>query len=87
MTTMSVTNETEPIPQLYHNFTSAEIVGWFVLYGVITFLAVSGNALVIYMVATRRKLQNVPNYFIVNLAVSLCASTTSMIVHKSSSTI
>ena len=57
---------------MYHWFSPAEIVCWFVLYGVIAFLAVSGNMLVVFVVLTRKKLQNVPNYFIVNLAVS-CA--------------
>ena len=55
---------------MYHAFTTAEIIGWFVVYGVIAFLAVSGNILVVYVVCTRPKLQNVPNFFIVNLAAS-----------------
>jgi len=55
---------------MYHTFASWEIIGWFVVYGIIAFLAVSGNLLIVYVVCTRPKLRNVPNYFIVNLAVS-----------------
>ena len=62
----------------YYQFSSVEIVLWFVVYGIISFLAVCGNALVVYVVLTRKKLQNVPNYFIVNLAVCSRESTLSI---------
>jgi hypothetical protein len=66
---------------MYHTFASWEIIGWFVVYGIIAFLAVSGNLLVVYVVCTRPKLRNVPNYFIVNLAVSWRVGVRAHIMH------
>lgn len=42
---------------------------WFALYGLIAFLAVSGNLLVMYVILSRPRMQTVTNYFIINLAV------------------
>ncbi|XP_029040209.2 RYamide receptor-like isoform X1 [Osmia bicornis bicornis] len=41
-----------------------------ILYGSISFLAVVGNSLVMWIVATSRRMQNVTNFFIANLALA-----------------
>lgn len=53
-----------------HALSMAEFVMWISLYGLVAFLAVSGNLLVIYVIYTSPRLQNVTSYFIVNLAVA-----------------
>lgn len=41
-----------------------------ILYGTISFLAVVGNSLVIWIISTSRRMQNVTNFFIANLALA-----------------
>ncbi|OUC44227.1 7 transmembrane receptor [Trichinella nativa] len=53
-----------------HQLSTIELVIWFILYAVIAFLTVAGNALVIYVFFTSNRLQVVTNFFIVNLAVA-----------------
>lgn len=55
-----------------YKLTPAEFVLWIFLYGFVAFLAISGNLLVIYVIYTSPRLQNVTSYFIVNLAVADC---------------
>ena len=40
------------------------------LYGLISFISVVGNCLIIYVVAKNKRMQNVTNYFISNLALA-----------------
>lgn len=60
----------DPVFDNLHVLTPYEIAMWFFLYGVVAFLAVAGNLLVIYVVATSPRLQSVTSYFIVNLSVA-----------------
>lgn len=64
------TNSTPSAPFGLHELTMAEFVMWVILYGVVAFLAVAGNLLVIYVVSTSPKLQNVTSCFIVNLSLA-----------------
>lgn len=41
-----------------------------ICYGSISILAIAGNSLVIYIVATSKRMQNVTNCFIANLALA-----------------
>ena len=41
-----------------------------IFYGTISAVAVVGNSLVIWIVATSRRMQNVTNYYIANLALA-----------------
>uniref|UniRef100_A0A914UME1 G-protein coupled receptors family 1 profile domain-containing protein n=1 Tax=Plectus sambesii TaxID=2011161 RepID=A0A914UME1_9BILA len=52
-----------------HELAIYEVVFWCIMYGVVALLAVGGNALVIFIITTRPRMQTVTNYFIVNLAV------------------
>lgn len=61
--------EKAPMKDL-HTLTLAEYILWIILYGTVAFLAVAGNLLVIYIVSTCPKLQNVTSYFIVNLSIA-----------------
>ena len=51
-------------------FVSGVILLMFFLYGIISFLSVYGNTLVIWLISTMKTMQTANNIFIANLALS-----------------
>ncbi|VDP51603.1 unnamed protein product [Soboliphyme baturini] len=53
-----------------HQLGQAELAVWFILYGLIASLSISGNLLVLYVFYSCSRLRTITNYFIINLAVA-----------------
>ncbi|XP_069686443.1 tachykinin-like peptides receptor 99D isoform X2 [Periplaneta americana] len=64
-----IANSSEPLQSLYE-VPTAVVALLSLCYGTISVVAVVGNSLVIWIVATSRRMQNVTNCFISNLALA-----------------
>lgn len=62
------TNSSEILPKYTTNIYMFIFLS--LLYGMISVISVVGNCLIIYVVAKNKRMQNVTNYFISNLALA-----------------
>lgn len=65
-----VSDEIDWVSEDKYEIPIAVLVLLSIAYGTISFLAVVGNSLVMWIIATSRRMQNVTNFFIANLALA-----------------
>ena len=65
----NVTSSTPPVSNDYFTFLLYEVAVP-ILYGIVTVLGVTGNALVIYVIVSKERMRTVTNFLLLNLAVA-----------------